>query len=531
MKNHIVKTVYKATSHSPASPSGVGRHPSHLSSWTPIFALLSLYLVVSATSALLRADAFFLGKSDTALTLNSLWRAGHFQNQTSYAGAWKASYFMGAHITPMGFAYGVLYRLLPGITTGLLLHAASFTASGFFTYRTCEKICGDRLAALLLTANYLFCYTPAILHIYPEDWTTPYISAAVYFTLDKRYRAATACWVLAMLFKEYVGIGIAAHAAALFLVAALRRPKGEGRMLGDARVFLSWTLLCASYSLLALTVLMPLIQPDWSQMREFSTLGGSRTEAIITLITSPRIWVERIGAYARYLSSLMSPSAFLSAGGPEYLSGILPVLALNLLHDNFQHIAAAGPSQHYVTMFQPFLTAAAAVGLARLRAIGSRARRLASAALLAWVFIQTVVGARMHGYYLKQGVLFSRAFAAHSEDVRAVLGSIPEGHPVSADTEYLLPALAERDVVNPILAHLHQPAFVVEDSFYGESLNDTIDGVMARGWRGLAYDLRGHAPTRPPPCARPGFRLRLQRGSVALCETAGFHSTQKARPS
>lgn len=511
---------------------GLAKANSWLFVGLSIFAFAGYYLI----TGWLKVDAFAMGKHDTATWQTALWQAGQFQNPITYAFPGTITYpFVANHWIPIGFVYGLIYRFFPSLYTTIAIYAISFAIAAGFVYLTVRLITKNNWFALGLTIIYLSAYIPALNQPYFEDWATPYIAIALYLTAARRFKAATLVWLLAMMFKEYIGIAVATLGAVLVLSGLIRqfRPiadefnfHNEWQFPANKPFGLSWVGMGLIWFGVGYFGIMRTFQPVWVNMFMFKELGASDSAVILSLVTKPYIIVQRIlsPVGVEYFSALVVPLAFLSLIGIEFVLPLAPIVLINFLPD--QSMGVSSIYSHYTTLFEPFLFAAAALGFVRVegwaRDRSSKIRIGVVMIALGLMLVPTAIGIRLHLYNLRESLVYTHILMLHSNDVRTIFSLLPQTASVGAD-EHLLPFLADREIA----AHLDnvtiiRPDYIICDPLYSRDLPQIREEALALGWRvffapfDLFYNSRQWEALPTEPCAPGNYQLIARSGSVAL---------------
>jgi uncharacterized membrane protein len=418
------------------------------------FVVTLLYLGYFVVAGWLKAEHFVLGMRDTAIYQTALWQAGQFWNPVTYVMPGIVSQpFVGGHFMPIGFVYGLIYRFFSSMQTTVMIYAVSFAVSGWFIFLFARTLAKNDAMAVGAQILYLAVFTPALSHFYFEDWAAPYIAAGLYFTVKRRYGWATLTWLAAMMFKEYIGLAVAAFGVVTWLLARLELRKGAGDRAAEnlrARFALLWLGLGVVWFVVAFWGIMRFFQPDWVNQGMFSQLGDSDAGVIGALFTNPAQILARVISPLglTYLAGLFLPLALLPFIGIEYVVAIVPILFINFLSDD-GHAITNGVNGHYTTMIQPFLVAGAVVGFIRLRHWLGRSPflwRLALATTLLFTVFFAANGIRYHAYKFRESLVLAHVLQQHTQDVNFILTQIEPDASVAAD-ENLLPFLSQRRVV------------------------------------------------------------------------------------
>jgi uncharacterized membrane protein len=503
-----------------------------------LLAILLGYFAYYLTAGWLKAENFVLGKRDSAIYQTALWQAGQLENPITYVVPGTTSLpFVGGHFMPIGFVYGLIYRVFPSVHTTVAIYAVSFTIAGFFVYLLARRLTSSGAIALGLLITYLAVFTPGLNHFYFEDWATPYIAAALYFTIKRRYGWASAMWLLAAMFKEYISLapavfGLFAWLTYLSFGRKQLAPADRSGRWGSSqgRFGLLWAGMGLLWFSLAFFGIMRWFQPVWGNMGLFSELGDSYSSVAFSVLSRPGLILQRMAEPLgrEYLTSLFLPLAFLPLLGLEYTVAILPILFLNFLPGN-GHAIRNGINGHYTTMIQPVVLAGAAAGIVRLKSwINHRPRSLQIAlvtVLTLIIALHAAQGVRYHIYKLRESLVCAHTLALHTQDVKAVLSLIPPDASVAAE-ENLLPFLSHRRVV----AHLGnvkavRPEYLVRDTFYATGLIRVLERGLNLRWKMYEmynypasdyYDPQVWERSTSVACECVGYTMVYRRGSVGL---------------
>jgi uncharacterized membrane protein len=501
--------------------------------WTIELVYFGYYLM----AGWLRAESFVIGGRDSAILQTALWQAGQLQNPVTYViPGMTTRPFVGIHFMPIGFVYGLVYRLFPSVYTTVVIYAVSFTVAGLFVYLFARALTHSGAIALGLQITYLAVFTPTLGVFYFEDWSTSFIAAGLYFSIKRRYGWATAMWLLAMMFKEYIGLAVAAFGISAWLVArysSFRQVQPQQAPADKARDWISsqgrfgllWAGMGLFWFVIAFFGIMRWLEPAWADLVMFSELGHSDSSIALSVLSNPGLILQRMAAPLgrEYLIDLFLPLAVLPLLGFEYTIAILPILFLNFLPDGWK---AVGINGHYTTMVQPFLLAGTAAGIVRLRNwLHPRPRSIQfvlTAVVAIVVTFHAAQGIRLHAYKLRVALVHAHTLALHTQDVNKVLSFVPANASVAAD-EYLLPFLSHRQVV----VHWEniqsvQPHYLLPDTFYDEGLIEAIKKGLELRWKlydypaSDFYDSQVWENTTPAACECIGYHIIYRRGSLAL---------------
>jgi uncharacterized membrane protein len=411
------------------------RRASGFQAGSPLVFLMAGHFILFLLIGILRQETYFYGKLDTAYYQQGLWLAGHFKNPVStlYTG-WNV--FLGHHFQPLGFIYGLLFLICEHVSVLVVLDAFHSAAAAIPLYLLAQHFLKNRLISLGFVASYFLSYTLLPRHFYFENLSIPFTFSAILLTVKKKYWTATLFWLLSISFKEYMGLMFSAAGAVVFLKQ-------------NKRVGFLWALAGFLWFALAYAFARK-VTPDTGYLFLYSNLGDSMPEIIKNLILRPDIWLGHLfrPKALEYFSGLLSPLFFLPLAGPEFLLPSLPLHLINVLAA--EDWCIGDPLSHYSIMTTPYLTAAAIIGLARVRNGVSRwcprGVKLLAVIIFAGFILGNYKGASAYAYHVKEAFILRHIFKNHSQDVLEVRKQIPPDISVVAE-ERLLPVFAMREKV------------------------------------------------------------------------------------
>ncbi len=260
---------------------------------------------------------------------------------------------------------------------------------------------------------------------------TPLLFAYSY-ALERRWRPYAVSLALALVWKEDVGLAV----AALGFVLAVR---------GNRRVGLVTIVAGAIWFLGMTQVVMPRFSPDGVFYTEnfYGELGSSAREIVVNSVTDPGLVVERLeqSDALGYLRDLALPYAFTSFLSPLPLVIGAAQAAANLLSTAYFTWSVRF---HYVSMPVLALTIAMIEGVARPRRHATR--RFLVGAVCACSLATTVAwGVSPISRHYREGYWPLQA-SPRAELQRAALDLVPPGQSVSS-TYNLAPHLVRREEV------------------------------------------------------------------------------------
>ena len=266
---------------------------------------------------------------------------------------------LGSHVDPILAALAPLWVLAP---TPLLLVAVQVVAVGLGAlpvFWLARRHLESERAATFVALTYLaYPWTAwaACDVFHPVTLAIPGFLFCIWFLDTRRFGAFSGCAVLVLGTGELMGLPLGALG---IWYAVTRRAWRSGAAI--AGVGFGWTLF-------ALYVVVPHFSGASSAFYgAFEDAGGSPSGIARTAVTDPLALLAVVagGNHLVYVLVLAAPlgGAFLLAPGMAAVA--LPALGVNLLSD---FSAMTYPHLHYVAGVVPFLIAAVAIGIGRLRA-------------------------------------------------------------------------------------------------------------------------------------------------------------------
>ncbi|MGE5305031.1 MAG: DUF2079 domain-containing protein, partial [Alphaproteobacteria bacterium] len=311
---------------------------------------------------------------------------------------------LGDHVRLYLAALSLIYLVIPSAYVLLVFQSLVLPLSALPLYVLARRKF-DSPAIGLAAACCALAYPPLgfvnryDFHI--EVLSIPFLIAA-YERIDVGDLRRASLWMALTLFtKENLGLTV----AMLAIMAGL--------LYKHWRFAISWTLVGAAYSLLALFVVIPAFRGEPSDtLARYQWLGHAPSQMLWAMLSQPVFVLQRMFAAEHILTllQLFAPLAFLPLLGLPELLPALPALAYNFL--------AQWPSQttiyyHYMAPVIPFVLISAVMGLRRLiqspwmarllrdvaveasgsrRAAGLGVSLMMAATLASWIYQNPVTG-------------------------------------------------------------------------------------------------------------------------------------------
>jgi uncharacterized membrane protein len=289
---------------------------------------------------------------------------GHFLEVTDITG--RQFVRLGAHVDPILALFAPLWRIWPSPTMLLTVKAIALAAGAVPVFWLGRKHLRSERAAVCLALVYL---------LYPAtQWAAvndnppgpvPLLLLAVWYLDEDRLTPFAVVAALALATGEQIGLVVAG--LGIWYAIRRRRARAGGAI---AAVGLAWTVV-------AFELVIPHFSGGPSPFESrYDTVGGSPAGIAKTLVTDPDRILSAIATFgdARLLLLLIVPLLGLCFLEPLLLLPTVPVLAMSLLSARPSDL---GIDAYVVTPAIPFLLAAVALGLGRLRRDddGQRLRR------------------------------------------------------------------------------------------------------------------------------------------------------------
>jgi len=423
---------------------------------------------------------FRLAYYDLGNMVQAVWSTAHGRPLEGTLSTGEQAVRLGGHVDPILALFAPLWWAAPSplLLAGVQVATVALGALPIY-WLGCRHLELEKAAALLALAYLLYPWLAwtAIDAFHPVTLAIPLLLYAAWFLDSHRLGAFVACAVLVAATSELMGFAIAGLGMWYWLARA--RPRAGIRITVAG---IGWTVIC-------LKVIIPAFGGTSNSFAShYSSVGGSPEGIVWTLITDPGAILTAVtsGRDAWYVLWLTAPlvGAFMLAPGMAAIA--VPQLAVNTLTD-LQ--TATDPRHHYVAGLIPFLFAASAMGIARLR---FSLRTSAAAAVLSvtavfalilgpWPALPGPGPARIHPYVT----------ARHVNALRAAVALVPEGVAVST-TNTAGSHLAERRYLFTIPV-VRQAEWIV------------LDG--GDPWMGV----HGSLPEGLYPERLRAFRSRIQR--------------------
>lgn len=475
-----------------------------------LWSAIAAYALYFSLLTLQRYAAFEARALDLGNLNQAIWNTAHgnWFHLTNQDGTVNR---LSLHVEPILLPIAALYRLYPQPTLLLVIQAVVVALGALPLFALARHKLHSAWAALVFALAYLL--NPTIqaanwLEFHPITLAPTFLLAAFYFLVVDRPGWFALFALLAASCKEEVSLLV--FMLGLYALVVERRPR--------------WGLITMALALVWAYLAVFVIQNRFAagniHWGRYGYLGETPAAMATALLTRPdRVWAQLAAAQAgAYLWKLLWPTGLLALLAPEVLLLALPSLAVNLLADF--------PPMHqvhtliYAAPIVPFVSAAAVMGLARLRdrlerraAWGSKIVPVAAGVIL----VLALVDQRLHGYLPGSGNYLALRVTDHHRRAAAIIAQIPPDAKVSAqdrlnphvsgrETIYIFPRIEDADTV---LLDVTGPAWPQHPS----DLRATVDELLTGGFGVAAADdgyllLRRDAPAGPIPA---GFYTAWQR--------------------
>lgn len=326
--------------------------------------------------SLLRYWTYHSRSLDMAFYVRLVWGMGHGRPDNPIVGA---PHWLGLHLEPALLLPAALGRIgLPIAEILLILQALGAAAAIFplhsLARRRLAPICGEGAALLAALCIYLL---PTVSRgidydFHPSTIAIAPIAAWIDSVDAGRFRRAWAWLLIALLFREDIGLQVAA-AALVFAAFPTETEPSRHILIAQASVGLAWFF---GYALLVQPHFLP--DPGSSSFgAHFERFGGGAggVGGVLKAALAHPIELAQYlvsGDRWMYAPALLSTVGFVALADPRWLAGVLPIFGINLLSD---FAGVRGVQSHYATAMAPFLVAAGIRGAARIGAALQSNRR------------------------------------------------------------------------------------------------------------------------------------------------------------
>jgi uncharacterized membrane protein len=312
-------------------------------------ALCGVYVVLSATLAVLQHVTFHTRARDMGIYAQILWNASQGRGLTSTL-LMENTNHLAEHFAPVLWPLALLYGRIPSPELLVVIQQVFLGASGMPVFLWARREIGHAGLALLVLATYLA--MPALSRIALSEFHPVVMAAlpssiAAYGVFTGRARLALLGVLFCLLFEEETAFVIAGFGLSWLVMHRRRWRVGAGLLaIGTA-----WALLVA-------LVIMPMFQ------HRVSREAGNRAAGHYgDLLRDPR---ETLSRYATERSAdvgewLLLPNAGLSLLAPEQLVAAVPTAIVLFLQDRGDTYGG-----HWAGAMVPIVGMATAGGLARL---------------------------------------------------------------------------------------------------------------------------------------------------------------------
>lgn len=398
--------------------------------WAPVVTLVLAYVGVLGYLSLRRRWAMFHFDEDLAIYDQIVWNTAHGRIFASTL-IQHADNMLGDHFSPIVALFVPLYWLRATPSWLLLGQTAALAAPALPLYAFARCRLGQ-CGALTVSAAYLS--YPALhfvnLFQFHEIALVVLPLALALLAIERRWRAAfVGCAIVALTVKEEAAIVVVGLAVVWLLRWRDWRAAGLTAVLGVAVGFLTMGVLLPHFNTAD-------AGGGYYYVRRYAYLGATPVEMAWTAMTSPGLVLAHLATADRLrsLAQLFGPLLLTPLLGWQHLVGALPVFGYLFLADSPDQYAI---DRHYLAPLFAFLFFGAVLGLRRL---GPR-----SAPLL-------LVGS-LAGSFLFGPTPISRTYdpapdraTAHTDELRRLVGEVPESAPVAASRN-LLSWLSRRERV------------------------------------------------------------------------------------
>ena len=446
-----------------------------------------LYVCISGIIIFAGITNFNLGTKDIAIYQTALWQAGQLMTPINYFSDWipNIEIFNQLHFMPVGFIYGLFYRIFsPMITTGLL-YIIVFSLSTILIYIIVNSIMNNNIySSMFAILHNLYFFLPQS-HFYPlDDFAVLFIAGGIYYFLTNKLNLATLFFVIALMHKEYYGLAISSFSLGQLIklfIYSNRRKKIIQLDQSETSVFLLlWLIGGTLWFAISFFIIMPISGVGWINNGMFKEVGGI-IGSLENFSNSINIIFDRFihPINIQFIFNLLIPFCFFSIIGFEYLFAVIPILLIIIATDDFH--ASKIAVNHYTIWFSPFITTSAALGFKRLLKYFNSNYNLKILIVFcistSFIYFSSS-RIRLQGYYLKGRILENKVFYYYRNDIKNIIKQIPSNSSI-ATNDRLLPYLSNRKYLYTLSnIEASNPDFVLRDYFQKEKtkLYDDIYG-------------------------------------------------------
>jgi uncharacterized membrane protein len=319
-----------------------------------------VFAVVYSLLAWLRYRTFIYGgRFDLGNMVQAVYNTAHgqfLQNTTADMAATQASR-LGSHADPILAFFAVPWLVWPSPAMLLCLQAAIVSTAAWPAYRLATRWFDDARVGVLLAWTLLL--YPALGFVvldefHPVALAIPLLLFAFLFIEEDRWRAAIPFLIMAAACKENVSLAIAASG----LYFALRKRDWHPLLL---------TVAGFGYFCFALWIVIPQYTSGQTPFVDrYAALGGDSGAMLKHLVLRPWVLADGLAQLSNleYWRALLWPVLYMPVLSPLTLLIAAPEFILNALSSKASQRSV---QLHYTAVEIPFLFAAAALGLARLR--------------------------------------------------------------------------------------------------------------------------------------------------------------------
>ncbi|HBY92939.1 MAG TPA: hypothetical protein DEP84_03080 [Chloroflexi bacterium] len=343
--------------------------------------------------------------------------------------------------------------------------------------RTAANLAGLVLAAVYLLLPFLHRANIAEVHAAPFA-VAPLLFAFWYASQGQDARV----WpfaLLVLLVKEEQALLVAM--VGLWIAVRQRRPRAGLALTG---LSLAW-LLVAVFGIINQFAEVRTGTTQSVFFGRYTAFGETPAAIVVGFLTHPALvrdlflTPERL----RLLGELVASTGGVLLFGLDAAVLMLPLLVLNLASD---YVAQAAGLQHYAAPLVPGLIAGAAVGGRRLlTGVGSKARPVATTALLLWMLASAAATALQAGFLPVSRGFWLPAVTPHDRMLDRFIAQIPPGAALSASRQ-LHPHVAHRRYVTrfpTIGAATWALVDVTGDRHvHPADVKMAVEGLLASGW-------------------------------------------------
>ena len=426
----------------------------------------ALAAVAYAALAVFRHDRFGSGGYDLGIFDQTVW--GYSRFEIVHNTVKRVPNLLEDHFHPILVALAPFYWVWSNVRVLLVAQALLLAVASLPLYAWAREQLGTRAALFVQAAFLLFWGLLAgdLFDFHELAFAVPTVSLGLYAALTKRDRLLWAAVALGAVTKEDVPLTFLA--LGLYVALAQRR----------WRLGLAVAAVCAAWTTLLLTVVMPALASRAYGYWTYSGLGHGPGSAFVGLIRHPLERVRLLIDPTRKLETLaelLGAWLFLPLVSPIALIG-LPALAERFWSSNPM---LWEPRYQYSLVLAPILGFAAVDTLARfhrrLPPIPAAAALAGAAALMTFVVVQPLTA------------LDRRVSARRAAAIESCLRTIPAGASVTAQSA-LIPHLTHRRAIYPLVAGRRESYLAVDFSTAAGRLNRAdrrriVERARAEGYR------------------------------------------------